>query len=457
MISMCRFLYRISTVFVCLSLLSCANQHTAPNQHVNQAQIQHIVVIYLENHGFDNLYGRFPGAEGLTEAISAPVQVDMNGTPYAILPPVMIAGERGAVIDKRFPPDLPNQPFPIDQYVPSNEKISDLVHRFYQNQQQINHGCNDRFAAISNAGGLTMGYYDGSQLPLWQYAQRYALADHFFQSAYGGSFLNHMWLACACTPLFKQAPDDLRIQLDAQGNLLKDGSVTEDGYAVNTVQPFTPPYSANTPEQKRLPLQTQATIGDRLSEKNIAWAWYSGGWNKANSGKPSPLFQYHHQPFGYFAPYAAGTPGRAEHLKDETDFLTAINHGTLPAVAFYKPIGELNEHPGYADLISGEKHIADLLSRLEKSPQWPHMVVIVAYDENGGFWDHVPPPQKDRWGVGTRVPAIIMSPFAKKGFVDKTEYETTSILKFIETRFGLAPLTERDAKANDLSNALELN
>lgn len=436
-----------------LGLGACKHEAPAPSE----SKIQHIVVIYLENHGFDNLYGLFPDAEGLEEAELAPRQTDLTGNLYDHLPPVMIAGDKGAVVDSRFPDKLPNKPFAIDQFVPNDQKVSDLTHRFYQNQQQINHGRNDRFAAISNAGGLTMGYYDGRHLPLWQFAKQYTLADHFFQSAYGGSFLNHMWLVCACTPIFANAPNSMRIKLDAQGNIIKDGAVTDDGYAVNTVQPYTMPYSARTPEQNRLPLQIQPTIGDRLSEKHIAWAWYSGGWHNANQGKPSPLFQYHHQPFGYFARYAAGTQERATHLKDETDFLAAIDQGTLPAVAFYKPIGELNEHPGYADLISGEQHIADLLTRLQKSPQWSNMVIIVTYDENGGFWDHVPPPQKDRWGVGTRVPAMVVSPFAKMGFVDKTEYETASILKFIENRYGLAPLTDRDAKANDLSNALELN
>jgi acid phosphatase len=97
--------------------------------------------------------------------------------------------------------------------------------------------------------------------------------------------------------------------------------------------------------------------------------------------------------------------------------------------------------------------VGELLDRLEKSPQWATMAVIVTYDENGGFWDHVPPPRRDRWGPGTRVPALVISPFARKGFVDHTPYDTTSILGLIEARFGLAPLGEADAKANSLLNA----
>jgi acid phosphatase len=196
------------------------------------------------------------------------------------------------------------------------------------------------------------------------------------------------------------------------------------------------------------------TIGDRLSEKNISWVWYAGGWNNAIAGKGNKSFQFHHQPYVYFSRYAEGTAERATHLKDETDFIKAIETGTLPAVSFYKPIGALNEHPGYADLISGEQHIADLLGRIEASPQLKNTLVIVTYDENGDFWDHVASPKKDRWGPGTRVPTLIISAFAKRGYVDHTEYDTTSILKLIETRFGLKLLTERDAYANNFNNAL---
>jgi phospholipase C len=443
---------RFFLVLTLFLLSSCANADIKNTQQQQTNPIQHIVVIYLENHSFDNLYGLFPHANGLQQAMHAPPQTDANGQPYTTLPLVKNTEHSPTQVDKRFPKDLANQPFAIDQYVPADQKIGDLVHRFFQHQAQINGGLNDRFAAVSDAGGLVMGYYNGQDLPLWQYAKKYTLADHFFQGAFGGSFLNHFWLACACTPRYEHAPEALQIKLNAHGQLLNDAQVI-DGFAVNTLQPSSPPFFANTPAAKRLPPQNMPTIGDRLSEKNISWAWYAGGWNDATAGKPSENFQFHHQPYVYFSRYAAGTAERAAHLKDETDFIKAIETGTLPAVAFYKPIGDLNEHPGYADLLSGERHIADILKRIEASPQWKSTTVIVTYDENGGFWDHVAPPKKDRWGPGTRVPALIISPFAKRGFIDHTEYDTTSILKMIETRFDLKPLSERDAHANDLSNA----
>jgi len=131
--------------------------------------------------------------------------------------------------------------------------------------------------------------------------------------------------------------------------------------------------------------------------------------------------------------------------------------GTLPPVSFIKPIGRDNEHPGYANLVAGQMHVTELVRAVRSSQFWANCAIIVTYDENGGRWDHVSPPLVDAWGPGTRVPAIIISPFAKNGHVDHTQYETVSILKFIEKRFGLAPLSPRDANpaVNDLTNAFD--
>jgi phospholipase C len=199
------------------------------------------------------------------------------------------------------------------------------------------------------------------------------------------------------------------------------------------------------------------TIGDRLSEKGVSWAWYSGGWKDAVAGHPDALFQFHHQPFNYFAPYAEGRAARTEYLKDTEDFLAAVRAGNLPAVVFIKPIGADNEHPGYSDLLRGQQHVASLVKAVQESTVWKDSVIIVTYDEGGGRWDHVPPPPGDRWGPGVRVPAIIISPYAKRRFIDHTTYETTSILKLIETRWNLAPLGPRDAAANNLLNAFDFS
>ncbi len=418
-------------------------------------KINHIVVIYLENRSFDDLFGRFPRANGLSRARKAAPQIDANVRPYATLPQPIDSTLRPPVADPRFPADLPNAPFPIDKYVPLDQKTGDLVHRFYQEQQQIDGGKMDKFVLYSDAAGLVMGYYDARRTELWGYARRYVLADNFFHAAFGGSFLNHFWLVCACTPRYPNAPAALVAKLDERGLLAKDGAVTPDGDAVNTIQSAYQPHSPSIKDQSLLlpPQDGIVTVGDQLSAQGISWAWYSGGFDDAVAGHPDPLFQFHHQPLVYLKQFADGTAAKKDHLKDEKDFLAGIEAGKLPAVAFWKPIGAENEHPGYADLISGDRKVADVLAKLRKSPLWQDSAVIITYDENGGFWDHVPPPKIDKWGPGTRVPTIIVSPFAKRGYVDHALYDTTSILKFIQLRYHLAPLSDREARVGDLTNA----
>jgi acid phosphatase len=412
-------------------------------------RLKHVVVIYLENHSFDNLDGEFPGADGRANGSATSTQVDLTGTPFATLP------FPATTPFTPFPTNLPNAPFSIEQYVPANANTPDLVHRFYQEQQQIDGGKMDKFAAVSDAKGLVMGFYHTANLPLAAEAQRYTLCDNFFHAAFGGSFLNHFWLIAARTPVFPQAPAAIVAQLDANGNLVTDGAVTPDGYAVNTLFTVNNPHPSNVAADRLVPNQSFATIGDRLSAKKISWAWYSGGWDDALAGHPDALFQFHHQPFAFFAKYADGTAAKAAHLRDEKEFIAAAQAGKLPEVAFVKPLGEVNEHPGYTNVLSGEVHTEDLINAVRNGPDWKNTAIIITYDEHGGFWDHVAPPVVDRWGPGARVPTLIISPFARAGFVDHTRYDTTSILAFIEHRWKLAPLTDRDAAANDLTAAFD--
>jgi acid phosphatase len=424
------------------------------------APIDHVIVIYLENHTFDNLYGKFPGAEGIDSPHAAIPQTDPSGKVYATLPPVLFAYPWPPKPDPRFPKDLPNRPFPINDYVPLRDIVQMPLHLFYPNQLQIDGGKLDRFVADSDSGALTMGYFDTMKLPLAKVAQEYVLADHFFTSAFGGSWLNHMWLVCSCTPPFPNAPAKVIAKpvFDDAGRLVSVGAggfVTPDGYAIDHVQPFYPPYQPGTPEDERLPPQSLPTIGDRLTAAGVSWAWYAEGWNETLAGKPPPSFTYHHQAFLYFANYAPGTPGRAQHLKDKTDLFAALRDGTLPSVAFYKPIDVYTENAGEGPMIESEKRVIELLDAIQNAKEWPRTAVIITYDDFGGWYDHVPPPVIDRFGPSNRVPAIILSPWAKHGFIDKTTYETVSILKFIEWRFGLEPLAERDAKANNLLPAFD--
>ena len=416
--------------------------------------IEHVIVLYQENWSFDGLLGTFPGANGLANATPGSIaQTDRRGRPYDVLPPSIDTRPAQPVVDTRIPLDLPVAPFDLARYVPPTSRAGNPIHRFYHQQNQIDGGRMDRFVAWTNVGGLVMSHYDATEMPLGRLAREFVLADNFFHAAFGGSLLNHLWLVCACTPRWPEAPPELRAQLDAAGRLVKDGEITPDGYVVNTMYTVNTPHPARIAAAHLLPNLTLPTIGDRLDATGLSWAWYSGGWKDALAGKPHARFQFHHQPFAYFAKWADGTAAKSAHLRDETDFLDDLAAERLPAVSVVKPLGIYNEHPNTSELMAGQEHMAELVRAVRASRQWPHTLIVITYDENGGRWDHVAPPVVDRWGPGVRVPTVIVSPLVKRGHVDHTRYDTTAILKLIETRWGLAPLGTRDAAQVPLTGA----
>jgi acid phosphatase len=489
---------------------------------------KHLVVIYEENHSFDNLFGTWGSVNGqhvggLTDATAAQkTQIAQDGTAYGCLPqndvnltspPLANSCQDAAhaVTASRFT----NAPFSIDDFIAPEDKTCpaegvfapngvlkdsagaepggctrDLVHRFYQEQYQIDGGKQDRYVTGSDAIGLTMGGYQTKDLPIYQYltdkgAPNYVIADHFFQGAFGGSFLNHQFLIAARAPrdTSNGADGAKNAVLDANGMVnnypqyhatgpVTDGALTQKcadptvndavhacgNFAINTIQPTSTPHGGGA----QLPLIDDATypnIGDRMSAAGISWNWYSGGWDDADSGHPGALFQYHHQPFNYFADYAPGKPGRA-HLQDENDFLDAVQGGNLATVSFVKPYGAENEHPGYASESEGSDHLVDLLEAITEGPEAGNTLVVVTYDEFGGQWDHVAPPKVDAWGPGTRIPALIIGRSLTQSGVDHTVYDTTSIMATIEHEFGLQPVeargsvTPRDSLVADLANAV---
>jgi len=547
---------------------------------------QKIVVIYQENHSFDNLYGLWGDVGGQqvndlrfayswSASESSPFgyagatvyqirsaadgsayytcfpQNDVNLTAPSPLSTVCLDPTPGA--GSPIKSAFWNWPFRIDSYIAASDTTCpapgafaangvlkgqglpggctrDLVHRYYNEQYQINRGNMNHYVTGSDAMGLSMGYYDTRLLPIYQYlhspsAPNYVIEDNFFQAAFGGSFLNHQWLVAAATPIFANADNsgganDLHSVVDVNGmptstplyaNLL--GSAARDkqltascnppnsrpatpagvqcgDFAVNTTQPFYQPYSPGTADAVRLPPLTHPTIGDRLTTAGIDWAWYSGGWSNADgrvgapgwtnpttacdpaitaSGAtfpncPDKLFQYHHQAFNYFAKYAPGAPARAAHILDEVEFLTAAKNGALKPVSFVKPLGADNEHPGYTGESRGGQHLVDLIKAIVNGPDGQRTLIVVTYDEFGGAWDHVPPPPwnadktapHDNWGPGTRIPALVISGAFTRSGVDKLAHDTTSALKLIEERFGLAPLGPRDAAVRSLSTALSI-
>ncbi|MCO7572315.1 acid phosphatase [Pseudomonas chlororaphis] len=497
-------------------------------------QVKNVVVLFAENRSFNNLFANFPGVEKPLSALKPEAfqQRDRDGSLLSKLPPIwggiLQVGPQTLdgityPVETQFQENLPNAPFalkgPSGEDLPLGLVTRDLWHLFYQNQMQINGGKNDGFVAWADSGALTMGHYAQTRysLRLWDVAREFVLCDNFFQGAFGGSFLNHQYLISAKVPFYPDAANSVaKSQIatlqgdDPKGTRLKpldkspasamDGApqfgpsaLTPDGYAVNTMAPPYWPTWIRDPERPDyakpdlpsvLVPQTHEHIGDKLSKKNVDWAWYGGAWQatleqfKDSGGIPKiPNFQYHHQPFNYFVRQGPENPAeRAKRLRDgglgdessTNKFFADAEAGKLPAVTFYKPQGNLNLHAGYADVAAGDRHIDRALKVLRESPQWKNMVVIVTVDENGGWWDHVAPPQGDRWGPGTRIPALVVSPFARKGTVNHTVYDTASILRLITRVFQLETLDgikERDEAMiargqkpmGDLTNALHFN
>jgi phospholipase C len=489
-----------------LAFAERAQHERQRSEHAVQ-QLRHIIVIYQENWSFDSLYGQFPGANGLQHGFDTLPQYDKT-TNYTSLIYQTPRPLNNGVADPNFPSSLdghlgwwadhnlslPLAPFDFTNYIGPDVKTGDIVHRFYTEQLQIDNGAletkkNDlaKFATWSDNPGLVLSYVDATDLPEGTLAQQYTICDNFFHSAYGGSFLNHQWLIAAQTPPWTTAiPLGWQSSYDPATKTLHDNQLTFDGqYAVNTIQPAKAPFAPSTPDPTRRLLINNTdpsqpgyvvTIGNRLDDAEISWKWYAGGWNVAlqnntqAANDPNIIFQFHHQPFAYYTKYAPfldapnanytttpplnpDTTGPNAHLQDETQFLADLQHNRLPMVSFIKFAGIDNEHPGYTDVVTGQQHVADIVNAVRNSNIWNTCAIIVTYDENGGRWDHVAPPVRaDGWGTGVRVPAIVISPLARRGYVDHNQYETVSILKFLETRFNLAPLSARDVDpdVNDL-------
>ena len=500
------------------------------------AGINHFIVVYQENWSFDSLYGSFPGANGIANASATSLnQLDrVSGNSIASLP---VYDPASNVIPTNNPPVPLNgtldphflatnsvngnitaivntlAPYDLSAYISATNLTGDIVHRYWQEQFQIDGGNMDKFVTWSDNPGLVMSHFDASSLPEGLLAQQYTMCDDFFHSAFGGSFLNHQFLVAAAAPVYPNAasliPNNVAA-LDASGllslnpstyRLVRDGNITPIGgtvysfpgqkfdknYAVNTIQSQNLPSSGSPLAATYLPSLNDSnpgdtnrpytpTIGDALDNSGVSWKWYSGGWDRAlnytsinpahygvtgvDTNTPAiSLFQWHHQALAFYDNYAPWTNGvrnarSAAHLQDENNFFADVSNSTLPSVSFIKPFGPDNEHPGYASLLQGQQHVAAIVAAVKANPAlWAHTAIIITYDEHGGRWDHVAPPARDIWGPGARVPAIVISPLAKTNYVDHTQYDTTAILTTIEKRFGVSPLNALDAASPTLANS----
>ena len=486
-----------------LSQPALAQAMTTPDIKGLREKIDHIVVIYQENRSFDHYFATYRNPKGGKKvnnlldrqgnlaANFIGMQKNPEGIAYNYLPlPETIPGFYNA--------SLPNQPFHLAPYIPATDNAPwDPSHNFHRMFAQVDQGKMDKFVALaltnpkaslpslvkmnnddplvafelSQPSGAVLGYYQREDLPHYHaLADEYVLFDNFFQAMSGGSTGNALYLAAARSAQWLQAPETLKI---SQKLALTDPQYDELGILINDLPPLNGPTEINIANLKIAPPpeeQTYPSIGDRLNEAHISWAWYNENWN---SVKPwalktafgpgdgsavidtSNLYVPHHNPFQYYPTWDDNV--RAGRMRDVTDFFDDAKSGKLPGVSFIKATGVHDEHPEHSAPSWGQNWVMTILGALAHSPAWSRTAVIITYDEGGGFWDHVAPPKPDQYGCGTRIPALLVSPFARRGFVDSAMGDTTSVLAFISKRFNLKPLQTRDAGAYAMLNGFDFS
>ena len=309
----------------------------------------------------------------------------------------------------------------VEPFRIGSRAITDLSHNVDTFKAQYNGGRMNGFVSAFEGLGpnkrLAMGYYDGRDIPYyWNLADDYVLFDRFFTSAAGGSVWNHMfWISG--TP----------------GNPEVDG-IPEDGFG-------------------DLP-----TIFDRLEAAGVSWKFYVQNYDPEvtyrNRGTGDKSAQVVWNPLLAYDRYL-DDPKLFGKIVDLEEYYTDLQRGTLPAVSYIVPSGASEHPPGSVQ--AGERFVRTLINSLARSTAWSSSAFMWTYDDWGGWYDHVRPPQVDRFGYGFRAPALLVSPYARRGHVDSTTLDFTSMLKFIEENWGLAPLARRDAQANNISSAFDFS
>jgi phospholipase C len=311
----------------------------------------------------------------------------------------------------------------------------DIDHSYQAAVEAIDSGTMDKFDLIAggNKNGDFLAYtqYREDDLPnYFTYARHFALADQFLSSLTGPSFPNHLYTVGAQSgsainnPSKSQgrwgcdSPADSRVQ-----------TLDDDGDIVT-----------------QYPCFNFETLADRLRKEHISWKYYAP--NLGQSGYIwSALDAIRHIRL---------TDPWHKHVVPTAEFAVDARAGKLPAVSWVVMNGDVSEHPP-ASVCVGENWTVEQLNALMQGPDWRSTVVFLTWDDFGGFYDHVPPPKVDNFGFGPRVPLLIISPWVKPGHVEHTVLEFSSVLKFIEKRFDLEPLTTRDRDSNSLLDAFDFD
>jgi len=364
--------------------------------------IKHVVIIIKENRSFDNMFGTFPGANGATSGIAQ-------------------GGKRIAL--KREPLVSP-----------------DIVHGWISSRKAIDHGLMDGFYKLAKGN---ISYYQFLQQDIpnyWQYAQNFALADNFFESMYGGSFPNHIYFAAADSAHIIDNPTP-----NKDGGIASWGCDSEPGSTAPQVNPATGTI------KNIFPCVDIPTLPDELNAAGLSWRYYS-----AIAGQYgytwSVLDAIKHIRFGN---------QWATNVLPVNNFIGDVQRGQLADVTWITPVGNYSDHPPN-NVCVGEGWTVEIINAIMQSSFWDSTAIFLTWDDFGGYYDHVPPPSVDFFGLGIRVPTIVISPYVKHGtpaqpLVQHGVYEFSSMLSFAETVFSLPPLTLRDQQTSNMMEAFDFN
>jgi phospholipase C len=396
----------------------------APPQKELQQPIQHVWVIFKENHTYDNYFASYPNPDG-----DAPTTSGM--------------GMNGRIIPLRAPSTADFSPGDNSWDVAHTDFNGGQMNGFDQAPHQPLIGdLSDRFFHADEQDGAYVSYgltpeVAGNFIPLyWWLASRGVLSDRYFSSAMTQSFPNHFYLLAATSGGAISNPD------------------LSGHYTV-----LDPETGARFPQSHSPPNQIATTIPNELENAGLAWTVLQETdtmpfLNLANntlldlSATVRDIDVIH------------GIPDFDQRLIETTNLDDRlpeyIAKGWDAHVVYIKPNDFNSEHPAVGDVDSGAKWTGKIIDAIGNSADWSSSVIIITWDDYGGFFDHVPPPQVDTFGLGMRVPCIIISPFARKGVVEHTVREHSSIARFIEKVYGLPTMTNRDAAADDLSSALDM-
>jgi phospholipase C len=368
-----------------------ARAATSADEHQPKTPIKHFISLMQENHSFDNYFGTYPGADGVPAGTCMPID-----------------------------PNDPSNTDCIKPYHIGNKAIEDLDHTSNTHQQEYNNGQMNGFISAfrqqGKDGKQSMGYYDDRDLPFyWNIADQYVLFDRFFSSAAGGSVRNHMfWVAG-----------------QAGATELKD-SIPTDGWG-------------------DIP-----TIFDRLQESGVSWKFYIQNYKPEvtyrDRGTGDSAAQVVWCPLLDYARFL-DDPELNSHIVNLEEYFTDLENNTLPSVSYIVPSGASEHPPG--SILAGQRFVKKLLNSLMESDSWQSSAFMWSYDDWGGWYDHVPPPDVGEFGYGFRVPALLVSPYAKKGYIDHTQLDFTSMLKFIQYNWTIEPLANRDANAQNFLDAFD--